>query len=44
MGQPEMYVPHNLEIFNEEGQLIDDHKERLQHFVDTFVAHVKANS
>lgn len=43
MGQPEMYVPHNLEIFNEEGQLMDDHKERLQHFVDTFLKHVEDN-
>lgn len=44
MGQPEMYVPHNLEIFNEEGELMDDHKERLQHFVDTFLKHVEDNA
>lgn len=43
MGQPEMYVPHNLEIFDEQGHLMEDHKERLQHFVDTFVKHVSDN-
>lgn len=43
LGQPEMYVPHNLEIFDETGTLHDDHKERLQHFVDTFIAHVEKN-
>lgn len=44
MGQPEMYVPHHLEIFDETGHLTEDHKERLQHFVEVFLKHVADNS
>lgn len=41
MGQPEAYI-NASRYFNESGEVSEESKEHLQHFVDAVVAHVTA--
>lgn len=41
MGQPEVYITGAHEVFDDEGVVVESSKDRLQRFIDAFVAHVE---
>jgi chromate reductase len=41
MGQPEVYLASANELFDENGNIVEESREFLKSYIDAFVAHIK---
>lgn len=42
LGQPELYI-NGSTTFDEQGVVVEESKDFLKNYIDTFIAHVQAN-